>query len=177
MTLKENIELLLSGILDKCTTDTEKQLYKCIYVDLMKVLDDNIELTKRYNASRYTRTLPLINALKKDLEFYKKENENLKEERSRYINERDKYRNRYRLLKDIMSGEEIGIDLETLYKALTKGIWVRDDKVGKKHIPREKISVCLDEIQANNYLLLVDGETTAYCLYKQTWALRKEDLK
>jgi len=169
MTLKENIELLLSGILDKCTNDTEKQLYRCIYVDLMAIINDYQELIKKYNASRYTRALPLINALKK-------ENEELKKERSRYISERDKYRNRYRLLKDIMSGEEIGIDLETLYKALTKGIWVRDDKVGKRHIPREKISVCLDEIQSNNYLLLVDGEKTAYCLYKQTWALRKEDL-
>lgn len=177
MTLKENIELLLSGLLDKCTNETEKQLYKSIYEDLMAIINDNIDLTKRYNASRYARALPLINALKKDLDFYKRENEKLKEERSRYIGERDKYRNRYRLLKDIMSGEEIGIDLETLYKALTKGIWVKDDKVGKKHIPREKISVCLSEIQSNNYLLLVDGETTAYCLYKQTWALRKEDLK
>jgi len=170
MTLKENIELLLSGILDKCTNDTEKQLYRCIYVDLMAIINDYQELIKKYNASRYTRALPLINALKK-------ENEELKKERSLYVSERDKYRNRYRLLKDIMSGEEIGIDLETLYKALTKGIWVRDDKVGKRHIPREKISVCLDENQANNYLLLVDGETTAYCLYEQTWALRKEDLK
>jgi len=169
MTLKENIELLLSGILDKCTNDTEKQLYRCIYVDLMAIINDYQELIKKYNASRYTRALPLINALKK-------ENEELKKERSLYVSERDKYRNRYRLMKDLMSGEEIGIDLETLYKALTKGIWVKDDKVGKRHIPREKISVCLDEIQSNNYLLLVDGEKTAYCLYKQTWALRKEDL-
>lgn len=176
MTLKENIELLLSNILDKCTNDTEKQLYRCIYVDLMAIINDYQELIKKYNASRYTRALPLINALKKDLEFYKTEIENVKAEKNRFVSERDKYRNRYRLLKDIMSGEEIGIDLETLYKALTKGIWVKDDKVGKRHIPREKISVCLDEIQSNNYLLLVDGEITAYCLYKETWALRKEDL-
>lgn len=174
---KENLQLLLSGIIDKCTNDTEKQLYKCIYVDLMAIVEQNEELIKRYNNSRYARALPLINALKKDLEFYKKENEELKKERSRYIGERDKWRNKYCLMKDLMTGEEIGIDLETLYKALTKGIWVKDDKVGKKHIPREKISVCLDQIQSNNYLLLVDGETTAYCLYKQTWALRKEDLK
>ena len=173
---KENVQLLLSGIIDKCTTETEKQLYKCIYVDLMAIAEQNEELIKRYNNSRYARALPLINALKKDLEFYKRENENLKKERSRYIGERDKYRNRYRLMKDLMSGEEIGIDLETLYKALTKGIWVKDEKVGKRHIPREKISVCLDQIQSNNYLLLVDGSNEAYCLYKQTWALRKEDL-
>ena len=177
MTIKENLQLLLSGIIDKCTTETEKQLYKCIYVDLMTIVEQNEELIKRYNNSRYVRALPLINALKKDLEFYKKKNEELEKERSCYIGERDKYRNKYRLMKDLMSGEEIGIDLETLYKALTKGIWVKDEKVGKKHIPREKISVCLSEIQSNNYLLLVDGEREAYCLYKQTWALRKEDLK
>ena len=175
MTLKENIELLLSGILDKCTTDTEKQLYKCIYVDLMAIINDNIELTKRYNASRYTRALPLINALTKDLEFYKKENENLKIERSRYIGERDKYRNRYRLMKDLMSGEEIGIDLETLYKALTKGIWVKDDKVGKKHIPREDMFFCLDDL-TNQYVLMVSGAEKNYTKYKIDWALRKEDL-
>ena len=76
--------------------------------------------------------------------------------------------------------EELGIDLDTLFKALKNGIWIKDTILEKGEIKNilffyEDISLYKDRL----FACPVDIYDKRVCIYNygKTWALTKEELE
>ena len=85
----------------------------------------------------------------------------------------DRIYNKLGQLEDIE--EELGIDLITLFRALTKGIYIKDDKL-IDHLTGLQLDLSLI---TNEYSFYCDYYIQYYRLkdYGKTWALNKEELE
>ena len=75
--------------------------------------------------------------------------------------------------------EELGIDLKTLYKALTNGVWVKNEVGQIYHINVYLHNLILSSSSTKNEFCFItpNNELLLFDKIKQDWALTKEELE
>ena len=150
---KEQIELLFLGILKKCDTEQEKQLYRAIYKDVMNIYDE-YKMHEKYFADKiqhykYIKTQPLIKALNKNIEDLQKERGELIQELEKIKKERDKYRNKWGRVKNIIQKDGWQLDLIVKMENLLREIDMIFDDVEDKRNDlieiRQEVNAVLEE--------------------------------